>query len=296
VSRVLRLAFLTDIHVQPERGAAEGFAACLRHVHALPDPPDLLLNGGDAIMDAVATDEARAQTQWNLFDTVLRENNTLPIQHCLGNHDIWGWNRRKSGCTGQEPLFGKQMALRQLGMASPYYRFDRADWRFLVLDSSYDGIAAGVAQATPASFIARLDDAQFAWLAAELIATPTDMPVVVVSHCPIVAGASLFFTGSPGETERTGDWVIPAAWMHIDARAIVALLLRFPNVRLCLSGHTHVTDRLDFCGITFLNYGAVAGRWWRNTASDPPPTYSQSGYGLIDLHADGTFTQQFVVL
>src|SRR5687767_1706779 len=57
--RALRVAHLTDVHVQPERGADKGLAACLHHVQAQPDKPDLILTGGDHIMDAMAKDKSR---------------------------------------------------------------------------------------------------------------------------------------------------------------------------------------------------------------------------------------------
>ena len=183
--------------------------------------------------------------------------------------------------------------MRRLGLTTPYYAVDRGGWRFLIIDSSSDSVSTSP-QARATHFTARIDDAQFSWLTTELLSTAPDTPIALVSHCPIVAGASLFFTGGPNETEHTGNWVIPSNWMHIDARAIVALLVRFPNVRLCLSGHTHMHDRTEFAGITFINNGAVSGRWWRNVNPDPPPTYSPPGYGLMDLYADGSFTHQWV--
>ncbi|MGH7493938.1 MAG: twin-arginine translocation signal domain-containing protein [bacterium] len=57
--RVLRLAHLTDIHVQPEKGAPEGMARALQHAQNLADKPDLVFNGGDSIMDALGADKAR---------------------------------------------------------------------------------------------------------------------------------------------------------------------------------------------------------------------------------------------
>src|SRR5947199_236984 len=58
--RVLRLAHITDVHVQPERRAADGLAACLRHAQSLKDPPTLILGGGDAVMDVLAAGAERA--------------------------------------------------------------------------------------------------------------------------------------------------------------------------------------------------------------------------------------------
>jgi len=51
-ARVLHIAHLTDVYVQPLVGAARGFAKCLHHVQGMADKPDLIINGGDAIMEA----------------------------------------------------------------------------------------------------------------------------------------------------------------------------------------------------------------------------------------------------
>jgi 3',5'-cyclic AMP phosphodiesterase CpdA len=268
------------MHIQPERGAAEGVAACLEQVHALDDPPDLILNGGDLVMDAVEADWERASVQFDLWDRVSREHCRLPVVHCLGNHDIWGWHRR-SGCVGDEPLFGKRLAMERLGLAERYYRFDRAGWRFLTLDS----ISRGGAD----DFEARLDPEQVEWLEAELAATPAETPILVLSHAPLLGGGSLFFTGTPGDRERTGNWVVPGSWLHIDARALHDLFLRHSNVRLCLSGHTHLQDRVEYNGINYINGGAVSGRWWRGNYHHTPP-----GFGIVDLYDDGTFEYAYV--
>ena len=45
--RMLRFAHLTDIHVKPEKGAAKGMAAALRHAQSLEDPPEMIFTGGD---------------------------------------------------------------------------------------------------------------------------------------------------------------------------------------------------------------------------------------------------------
>jgi 3',5'-cyclic AMP phosphodiesterase CpdA len=278
--RALRIAHLTDIHVQPERGAAEGVIACLEDLHTQQDRPELILNGGDVIMDAVAAEEARVALQWDLWESIIRDHCEIPQEYCLGNHDIWGWNKKRSGCTGSEPLFGKKYALERMGLTLPYRSFDRAGWRFIVLDSSFE--------AEGGAFTARLDATQWEWLRAELAATPPETPVLVLSHVPILAGGSVFFSGNPGETERSGNWVVPSAWMHIDSRALVSLFAQYPNVRLCLSGHTHLHDRVEYNGVTYLCDGAVSGQWWRGDYHQTP-----AGYGIIDLYQDGRFQHRY---
>jgi len=279
--RALRLAHLTDIHVQPERKAAEALIECLQQVHALPDRPELILNGGDVIMDAVAAEEARVDLLWDLWERITGEHCAIPQEFCLGNHDIWGWNKKRSGCTGQEKLYGKLYALDRMKLTSAYRSFDRAGWHFIVLDSTFE-LQSG-------AFVARLDRTQWEWLQADLAATPPEMPVLVLSHIPILAGGSVFFSGDPGDTERSGNWVVPGEWMHTDARAIVALFAKYPNVRLCLSGHTHLQDRAEYNGVTYICGGAVSGRWWRGDYHQTP-----AGFGIVDLYKDGSFQYQYI--
>lgn len=273
--RVLRIAHLTDIHVQPERGAAEGMARALHHAQSLADPPELILNGGDIVGDCLAADAARARAQWDLCRRVLRDACSTPIVHCIGNHDVWGWDSR-SGAAGDEPRFGHGWAMDALGLASRYHAFERAGWRFIVLDSTFR---------VPGDYTARLDDEQFDWLASQLAATPATRPVLVLSHIPILC-ACAFFDGS---NEQSGDWRVPGAWMHIDARRIKDLFSQHPNVRLGLSGHIHLVDRVDYLGVTYLCNGAVCGGWWKGPCQEFEP-----GYGLIDLYDDGTFEHDYV--
>ena len=44
-------AFLTDIHLQPERGAEAGFKWAIREVNKLH--PDFVITGGDLVMDVL---------------------------------------------------------------------------------------------------------------------------------------------------------------------------------------------------------------------------------------------------
>lgn len=274
--RVLRLAHLTDIHVQPGGKAPAGMAACLEHVHTLKDRPDLILNGGDSIMDSIGREQSAVKAQWDQWDRTLRENCTLPVFHCIGNHDVWGLDKAKSKTTGDEALYGKKWAQDQFKLKERYYSFDRAGWHFVVLDSTMP---------QGSGYTARLDDAQFEWLTADLAATPKATPVLVLSHIPILCGCAFL----DGDNEKSGNWTVPGAWMHIDARRIKDLFVKHPNVRLALSGHIHLRDRLDYNGVTYLCNGAVCGAWWGGNYQETEP-----GYALVDLYADGTWDSRYV--
>ncbi len=89
--RVLRVAHLTDIHVKPEKIAEYGMAAALRAVNDMADRPDFVLNGGDAIMNAVAMTKPDVRNQWQRFYVIMKSENGLPLYNCIGNHDLGGW-------------------------------------------------------------------------------------------------------------------------------------------------------------------------------------------------------------
>lgn len=273
--RVLRFAHLTDIHVQPERAAGKGLAAALRHVHALPDRPELILTGGDLIMDGFEATHERTRTQWDLFTSTFGDECTIPVEHCLGNHDIWGWNRKRSKTNGDEQGWGKAWACDLLGLSGPYRAFDRAGWRIIVLDSVFpneDG------------YIGRLDELQWEWLRGELAALPSTVPVLIVSHIPILSATGFMDNGRKG-----GDYTVSRSLMHEDMLTFRDLFLKHRNVRLCISGHMHVYDRVDYNGTTFICDGAVSGSWWKGTQQQTP-----AGYGVFNLYDDGTFDNEYI--
>jgi 3',5'-cyclic-AMP phosphodiesterase len=267
--RSLRVAFATDMHVQPDPKAEAGWTACLKHIHALSDRPDLIVTGGDLIMDAFAATPERTEAQWEVFQRALREHAAIPVRHTIGNHDVFGWADRAK--YEKDVRFGKDWACGLLGMKKPYYSFDQGGWHFIILDSTFP---AG------AGYTAKLDNAQFEWLQSDLAATPKTTPVVVVSHIPLLMVCAIF----DGENEQSGNWVIPGSYMHIDARRIKDLFLKHPNVKLCLSGHEHQIDRILYNNATYYCAGAVSAAWWGGKYFEC--TY---GYALVDLFVDGTF-------
>jgi 3',5'-cyclic AMP phosphodiesterase CpdA len=267
-----RVAHLTDPHVMPERRAGEGFERCL--VACQTHKPDLILLGGDLIMDAFAVDLSRVQAQWTVFKRVLAANVSKPVEACLGNHDVWGWGdvAKYEG----EPGFGKQIALEALELQRSYRSFDRGGWHFIVLDSVHRLAGSG--------YTARLDDEQFAWLESDLRAVPSRVPVLILSHIPVLSACAYL----DGDNEASGDWKVPGAWMHIDARRIKNLFHRHPNVKVCLSGHIHLVDRVDYLGVSYLCNGAVSGAWWKG-----PNQEFGNGYAIVDLFPDGAFTSTY---
>lgn len=271
--RVLRIAHITDVHVQPERGAMKGFELCLERAQA--ENPDFIMFGGDMVMDALNVDRDRVMAQWASYQAVARHNVGVPTRHCLGNHDVWGWDNH--GKYGRESGFGKRIALDQMGLSSPYYSFDQRGWRFIVLDSIYPKYGNG--------YQGRIDDGQFEWLSGVLQSTPKKTPILVVSHIPIIAACAYF----DGPNERSGNWHVPGAWMHVDARRLKDLFGRYPNVNACISGHIHLVDRVTYNNVDYYCNGAVCAAWWRGNYQE-----CKNGFGIVDLYSNGTCQNRYV--
>jgi len=279
----LRIAHITDMHVNSQYAATGGFKRALAHLQQLDPPVEVVFNTGDCVMDSLKTDKNAAIEQWGQFKSILQAGCSLPVYHAIGNHDVWGWGlpEQVQQEVKDDPLFGKGLAIQQLGLSGRYYAFDKSGWHFIVLDSAH---LAEVASEHP--YTGKLDDEQFDWLTAELKKTPAATPVCVLSHIPIFCACEFF----DGNNESTGNWVVPGAWMHIDARRMRQLFLSYPNVRLCLSGHAHQQEVLEYLGVKYLNDGAISGNWWQGAYLDFPP-----GYVVIDLYADGSSDSQFVI-
>ena len=274
--RVLRIAHMTDIHVQPQGRAGRGMAKALHHAQNLKEKPDIIFNGGDAIMDALKASKSRTKSQWTTFSRILKNESSLPIVHCIGNHDVWGWRLRHGRRVKQDKLYGKQWAQEILGLPGRYFSFDQAGWHFIILDSTHP---------FPGGYRAEIDDEQMEWLKGDLAATDENTPICVMSHIPIICFSSFF----DGRNERSGNWRVPGRWMHIDARRIKNVFYKHPNVKLCLSGHIHLHDKVEYLGVKYLCNGAVSGDWWHGQNQEFPPAYV-----IIDLYNDGTSREFFM--
>jgi Icc protein len=279
--RALRLAHLTDIHIQPELAANEGFSACLKHLASQSDKPELILTGGDTIMDGFEADEARTKLQWDLWSKAIKNEAPAPVASALGNHDIWAWNKGKSKTKGTEPAWGKKWACEVFAQDRPYRSFDKNGWHIVILDSTH------VDAKDANGYIARLDDAQFDWLSSDLAAVNAATPVLVLSHIPIVSVIPI--VNSKRDDKAPSNFTVGNSLIHDDAVRIKNLFAKHRNVKLCLSGHLHLLDRVEYNGVTYICGGAVCGQWWKGDHAE-----CAAGYGLVDLFDDGTFDHSYV--
>ena len=54
------------------------------------------------------------------------------------------------------------------------------------------------------------------------------------------------------DTAATGDFVIgPGSKLLLDNVRIKNLFKIYPNIKLCISGHIHLVDKIEYLGITY---------------------------------------------
>lgn len=279
-ARPLRFVHLTDMHVKPEGDAAAGYAKALHSLAQINPAPQFLVTGGDHIMDALVTPRNRAEAQWDLYEKLMWENTRLKIYPVLGNHDVWGWTAPED--YDHESGFGKSMALDRLKLTQGYYSFDSGAWHFIVLDN--------IARRGKA-YYGDLDPEQTEWLKGDLAMNTTDgkRPVCVISHIPLVSVCALFFGYGNKQGQRPKNfWQVGDNLLHRDVKPLLEILSK-GNVKLCISGHIHLLDHVEFMGMHFICDGAVSGAWWGGPFQEVP-----EGYGVFDLYPDGTFEHQYV--
>ncbi len=268
---VLRLAHLTDIHLKDEWDAPARFRRCLHHVQSQKPSVHMILNGGDVVFDMNKENLSTINNQWSLYHSIIKAECNLPVHYALGNHDIW-WNENDKG----QADYGKQFSLEQLQLSKPYYSFNNSGWKFIVLDSVHLDI-------DNTWYIGKLGDEQLNWLKNELASTPKETPVCVLSHIPILTATLMI------EDDIVNKWEMTGGDMHTDTAKIINLFNGYPNVKLCMSGHIHLRDKVVYNNVTYICDGAVCGAWWKGNKRETAP-----GYGLIDLYADGSFAEQYV--
>ena len=273
----IRVAHLTDMQVKPGIDIEAGVAKAMHHAQILVPEIDFIINGGDAIMDALAADKEKTQQQWDLFTSILKKEISLPIYHCIGNHDIWGWFIKENK-PENDRQYGKVWVVETLKMKNRYYSFSKDKWHFIVLDSTQLNPAGG--------YIGKIDDEQLAWLQTELAAVPKEKFICIVSHIPILSiCAGLFFD----KTEDNGDLKIQRNLMHSDFLILKKIFNKYPNIKVCISGHIHLQDELNYLGIKYYCNGAVCGNWWKGSFQEFAPAYA-----ALEFYEDGT-TKRYMI-
>ncbi|MEJ7644409.1 MAG: metallophosphoesterase [Chryseolinea sp.] len=275
--RAVRIAHITDVHMLDRVNAETCFSRVLREINSLKDKPDFIINTGDTVMDENKQLLETVETRWNVWNKIVKAENGIDMKSALGNHDVWcGPDEITDAKYKSDKRYGKQWAIDNLLLPSRYYSFQSNGWKFIALDSinGENGY--------------QLDEEQFAWLENELKNTTTGQPVCVFNHVPILSMGAMLY-----ETKRkpVSEVKFPSGDMHNDHQRIKDLFYQTGCVKVCLSGHVHYVDAIEYLGVKYLCNGAVSGNWWGNPLAleEFAPAYA-----LLDLYEDGTSDHRLI--
>lgn len=233
-------AFMTDIHLQPERNAVVGFKQAIDSVNRLN--PDFVITGGDLIMDALGENYDRADSLYNLYIETSKNFN-MPVYNTMGNHEIFGIYE-ESGIDHNHPEFGERMFESRIGPL--YYSFDHKGWHFMILDAVED--------THESSYIGLIDSVQMEWITNDLKSVDPKTPIALSVHIPFITSYMQIFYGS---TEPNGNSLV------ITNAKDVLDLYSGHNLKLVLQGHLHYLEDIYTSGIHFVTGGAVSSKWWK---------------------------------
>lgn len=251
-------AFMTDIHVQPEKNAAEGFRAAIQKVNSLD--PEFVITGGDLIMDALGVSYERADSLYNLYEE-LSEEFIMPVYNTLGNHEVFGIYE-KSGVEPGHPEYRYGMYEKRLGDA--YYSYDFKGWHFMVLNS--------VIETEERRYIGMIDDDQIEWIKRDLLDVDPATPIVISTHIPFITVFTQVLYG-----EYAPDY---HGLVVENAKDVLDLFIGH-KLKLVLQGHLHYLEDIEVNGVHYITGGAVSARWWNG-----PNHGVEEGFLMIQTKGD----------
>ena len=242
-----RFAHLSDPHV--EAATAARLRTALER--AAGRATDLALVSGDLVFDALRADAATARARYAAYDAVAAAS-PVPVRPVIGNHDVFGIDRRWSRATVGDPGYGK--ALYEEKEGPRYSAFNRGQVHFIVLDT------IGV---DDTRYYGLLDPAQLEWIRQELRHVPAGQTVVTVGHIPLRSGALALGYAAEGLARSLLSVAGRTSYPHVVRNAdALGEILRPYRWTLALQGHTHLTEKLPAEGGSATRYHtapAVAG-------------------------------------
>ncbi|MEZ4994673.1 MAG: metallophosphoesterase [Saprospiraceae bacterium] len=258
--------FMTDIHVQPERGAYKGFQRAVEMINERD--ADFVMTGGDLVYDVLRGNFERSDSLFRMYKSIVSKLNK-PIYHCIGNHELFGIYE-ESDIDATHPDYKYGMFERHLGKT--YYSFDHKGWHFIVLNSIEE---------KDQHYIGLIDSTQLDWLKEDLAQLAPSTPVAVALHIPLVSSFRQVYPILPDTAASQGR--------YIQNRAEVLQLLRDHNLKLILQGHMHWVEDINVQGqFRVITGGAIAGRpsWRRKDDQGDGRYYNEEGFMHIYVNGD----------
>ena len=198
--------------------------------------PDFVLMTGDLVRDSLRVGEDEARGYYDLY---VNEVGRWPVTvwSVPGNHENFGVERHLSHVSTTHPLYGKRMYRQRLG--PNYYSFSYGGVHFVGLDS---------VDVDDEWYYGHIDQAQLAWLKADLATLARDATVVTFNHIPFASAMESVSGFKP-------DGVAPSLisiggrpqYRHTVSNLSEVLPLLQPyRWTHALGGHLHIRESIRF--------------------------------------------------
>ncbi len=250
-----RFVHFTDTHIQPELRAQAGTEQAFAAINA--EKPELILGGGDLVMDIDASTPARTKQLLDMY-VAAKKGLEAPVYEVPGNHDVYGLHPT-SAVSPRDPMYGKKMFEDRIG---PRYRsFNHKGWHFILLDSI---------GAVGRRFFGEIDAAQVDWLKSDLAKVGARTPIVVMTHIGLATAAASLI----------GNHEAPGSWEVFNSVEVLELFAQH-NLKAVLQGHSHIRENITYKGCQFITSGAVSGNWWKGLRNGHP-----EGFAVLTVQGD----------
>jgi hypothetical protein len=270
-----RFAHLSDPHVETSTAARLRMAL----ERAAGRATDLAIVSGDLVFDALRADAATARARYATYDAVAAAS-PVPVRPVIGNHDVFGVDRRWSHATVGQPGYGK--ALYEEKEGPRYSAFNRGQIHFIVLDT------IGV---DDTRYYGVLDAAQLEWIRQELGHLSAGTTVVTVGHIPLRSGALALGYAAEGLARSLLSVAGRASYPHVVRNAEVLVeILRPYRWTLALQGHTHMTEKLP------ADAGAATRYHTAPAVAGPRPVESPAGFFVYGVDGGEVDDGELVLL
>jgi 3',5'-cyclic-AMP phosphodiesterase len=237
----VRLAFYTDVHARTEWDTPKAMALAADAINSRKS--DIVVAGGDLITDGFQSSAAKVEPRWDAYMKMHRAIKA-DVYPAIGNHDLVAVIPEDGTPAADNP---RAEFLDRMGLGQTYYSFTAVGYHFIFLDAiqisrdeyPYQGMVW---------------PEQLAWLKKDLSAVSKDMPIVMVTHMPLL---SAFYNVSEGATSSA-----PPNRVVVNNCEVLKVMENH-NLILVLQGHLHVNEMIRWRGTTFITGGAICGKWWR---------------------------------
>lgn len=262
-----KFVFMTDVHIQSELNADEGFKMAKGKINELNT--DFVITGGDLVMGAIDESFEGLVEQFDLYNNISSEINA-PVYNAIGNHDMFGVYE-ESGVDKTHSEYGKQMYKKRIGEGKTYYSFNHKNWHFMILD------VIGITDDN--KYMGLVDSVQIEWIKRDIQKIGKETPIVIVAHIPFITFAKQILYGYPAEMTRS--LVVTNAFDTLK-------LFDGYNLKLVLQGHLHIVEEMIFKSVHFITGGAISGKWWEGANHG-----FEEGFIVIDVN-NNDFSWEFI--